>query len=133
MQSRWTAIRKRRRERRRHAGGKTQMTQSGKVVVVNESGPPCPRCREPTQVRQHKKIGERQLRAKFYFARWYLCTNQHCRTTLIMPETFKVWNPPLTETEQQRLELVLEQLGETAEVAEAAESAHALERPPWEE
>ena len=66
--------------------------RSGKIVVVNESGPPCPRCKQSTQVREHKEIGKRQLDAKFYFARWYLCTNRHCWTTLIMPEAFKAWN-----------------------------------------
>jgi hypothetical protein len=92
MRSRWTGIRKRRKKRRRHAGGKRRTTRLGKVVVVNDSGPPCPRCKQPTQVREHKEIGERQLCSKFYFVRWYLCTNRQCRTTLIMPEAFKVWN-----------------------------------------
>ena len=90
--SRWTGIRKRRKERRRHAGVKTRTTRLGKVVVVDESGPPCPRCKQPTQVREHKEIGKRQLCSRFYFVRWYLCTNRQCRTTLIMPEAFKVWN-----------------------------------------
>ena len=35
MRSRWTGIRKRRKERRRHAGVKTRTTRLGKVVVVN--------------------------------------------------------------------------------------------------
>jgi hypothetical protein len=85
MQSKW--IRKRRKERRR-----ARKTRFGITMVVSESGPPCPRCKQRTEVREHKKLGERQRQTKFYFARWYRCRNPECRTTLIMPEQFKVWN-----------------------------------------
>ena len=91
MLSRWKAIRRRRKERRRKAA-KTRRTRFGITVVVRESGPPCPRCKQTTEVREHKKSGKGQRQAKFYFARWYRCTNRQCKTTLIMPEEFKVWN-----------------------------------------
>jgi hypothetical protein len=79
------------------------LRQIGRIPSRNESvadlrgrqvllGPPCPRCNEPTQVRKHAKIGSKQLRQPFYYARWYYCVNRKCRATLIMPPEFKVWN-----------------------------------------
>ena len=85
MQSMWKAIRKRKRARRRK-------TRFGKVIVVPESGPPCPRCKHATEVREHGAITAKHLAQPFYYARWYRCTNGQCKTTLIMPEEFKVWN-----------------------------------------
>jgi hypothetical protein len=55
------------------------------------SGPPCPRCKRATEVREHRVIGEKQLRAPFYYSRWYRCTNAECPTTLIMPNEFRVY------------------------------------------
>ena len=85
MQSRWTAIRKRRKERRRRS-------RFGITTVVRESGPPCRRCKQATEVREHGAITEKHLAQPFYYARWYRCRNPSCKTTLIMPEEFKVWN-----------------------------------------
>jgi hypothetical protein len=36
-------------------------------------------------------IGEKQLRAPFYYSRWYRCMNAECQTTLIMPNEFRVY------------------------------------------
>jgi hypothetical protein len=68
--------------------------KKGSYVVVPGQGDPCPRCGRATEIREHPEIGERQLRQPFYYKRWYNCRNDNCRTTLIMPERFKVWNPP---------------------------------------
>jgi len=54
-------------------------------------GPPCPRCQHPTEVREHKAITAKELARPFYYSRWYNCANRNCRTTLIMPEEFKVF------------------------------------------
>jgi hypothetical protein len=51
-----------------------------------------PRCNKPTQIREHQRIGPKQLRRRFYFRRWFFCMNMDCRTTLIMRDEFKVWN-----------------------------------------
>jgi hypothetical protein len=63
-------------------------------IVVGEYGPPCPRCHRPTQIREHDQIRERHLRQPFYYSRWYYCTHRDCKTTLVMPEEFKVLTNP---------------------------------------
>ena len=35
---------------------------SRNTIVLAEIGPPCPRCRQPTEVRAHKEITDRELR-----------------------------------------------------------------------
>jgi hypothetical protein len=42
-------------------------------------------------VREHERIGPKQLARPFYYSRWYCCLNRNCKTKLIMPEEFKVW------------------------------------------
>jgi hypothetical protein len=42
-------------------------------------------------VRAHAQITERHLKQPYYYRLWYCCTNQLCRTTLIMPEREKVY------------------------------------------
>jgi hypothetical protein len=61
-------------------------------VAIGLDGPKCPRCNKPTQIRQHQRIGLKQLRRPFYFRRWFFCMNMDCRTTLVMRDEFKVWN-----------------------------------------
>jgi hypothetical protein len=63
-------------------------------VVIDGNGEPCPRCGGPTQIREHEQVTARQLRQPYYYSRWYYCVDQHCPTTMIMPEAFKVWNAP---------------------------------------
>jgi hypothetical protein len=60
-------------------------------VVDGELGDACPRCGHATEVREHKEITDRQLRQPYYFARWFHCTNVRCRTTLIMPDRYRVY------------------------------------------
>ncbi|GEM_PF-4860871 len=55
-------------------------------------GPPCPRCGQPTEVREHKAVTAKELARPFYYSRWYNCANRSCRATLIMPEEFKVFS-----------------------------------------
>jgi hypothetical protein len=71
------------------------------------------------EVREHASIGPKQLRQPYYYSRWYCCRNKQCRTTLVMPDEFKVWNEPepAPQTDADRhLDAIREQLGE----------------PPWE-
>jgi hypothetical protein len=66
-------------------------------IIKSFDGPPCPGCGRATEVRKYERIGPKQLmRPLYYYSRWYCCMNKHCRTTLIMPEEFKVRNrdPP---------------------------------------
>jgi hypothetical protein len=60
--------------------------------VVSFDGPPCRRCGCPTEVREHKEVTAKELARPFYYTRWFNCLNRRCRTTLIMPEEFKVIN-----------------------------------------
>jgi hypothetical protein len=94
MATDWRAIRRRKRARRRREGWSYKMHKSeyGRVIVVDETGPPCPRCKQRTEVREHADIAERQRRGGSYFERWYCCRNPNCQTTLIMPPEFKVVN-----------------------------------------
>jgi hypothetical protein len=65
-----------------------------KSKVIGKGGPPCPRCGKATQVRTHLSIGRKQLRQPYFYSRWFKCTNKKCRTTLIMPPEYIVWNSP---------------------------------------
>jgi hypothetical protein len=61
-----------------------------KFRIVPGDGDPCPRCGQPTQIREHKVINERELTRPFYYSRWFNCTNASCKTTLIMPSRYIV-------------------------------------------
>jgi hypothetical protein len=61
-------------------------------IVVDNDGPNCPRCKRPMQIREHKRVGEKQLRQPYYYSRWFNCTHQDCQTTLVMKDEFRVWN-----------------------------------------
>ena len=86
MQSRWNT-------QAAEGAPARRRTRFGITTVVRESGPPCRRCKQATEVREHGAITEKHLAQPFYYARWYRCTqSRQCKTTLIMPEEFKVWN-----------------------------------------
>jgi hypothetical protein len=61
-------------------------------VIVPSLGDPCPRCCQPTQIREHEAVLERHLRQPFYYRRWFYCLNPKCKVTTYMPERHKVWN-----------------------------------------
>jgi hypothetical protein len=60
-------------------------------VVIAGDGDPCPRCGRPTQIREHPEITDKQLRQPFYYSRWFNCINPTCKTTLVMPDRFRVF------------------------------------------
>jgi hypothetical protein len=64
-----------------------------KRTVVPGAGDPCPRCGVPMEIREHNGIGEKQLRQPFFYTRWFCCRNPRCKTTLVMPERYKVLQP----------------------------------------
>lgn len=80
-------------------------------------GDPCPRCGFPTEIREHDKVREKQLRQPFYYTRWFYCHNRQCRTTLIMPKEFIVWNDPTEAEQARRLAAIREQLTPRGEAA----------------
>lgn len=79
-----------------------------KSVIVSYDGPLCHRCKHPTAVYEHSRITQKHLRSKCYYTRWFRCLNKKCKTTLIMPEEFRVWNQ--TKEESERLQQILDQL-----------------------
>jgi hypothetical protein len=60
-------------------------------AVPGEVGPPCPRCGRRTQVRAHKRVTPKMLAAPWYYSRWFYCTNNKCKTSMIMPDRFRVF------------------------------------------
>jgi hypothetical protein len=60
-------------------------------VVISRNGPLCPRCRRATEIREHDRLGPKQLRQPFYYKRWFCCTYGDCKTTMIMRPEFEVW------------------------------------------
>ena len=62
-----------------------------KFVAVGGDGDPCPRCGEPTQIREHGELRERHRRQPVYYSRWFYCTNERCITTVIHSSRYVVW------------------------------------------
>jgi len=97
--------------------------RNGKTIIIPGDGDPCPRCGVPTQIREHDGIGDKQQRQPFYYARWFCCMNQSCKTTLVMPECYKVMNsivPRDTRPDSAKPTIM------------QPEPADPNERPPWE-
>jgi hypothetical protein len=72
------------------------------VLLAGMVGDPCPRCGGITEVHQHAEVTERHLtKQPYYYSRWFACMNPRCKTTLIMPERYRVYRnpvrPPLEE------------------------------------
>lgn len=72
------------------AHGDGMMKKKIRHKVVGHDGDPCPRCKRPTEIREHIELRDRQLRAYQYYSRWFYCTNRSCLTRQIMPERYKV-------------------------------------------
>jgi hypothetical protein len=66
--------------------------------VVGQHGVLCPRCRQPTEIREHILLTKRHLRQPYYFSRWFYCRNPSCPVTLHMSEAFKVRRPNHEQT-----------------------------------
>ena len=58
-----------------------------KPIVIPGDGDRCPRCGDA--VRELDGIGDQ----RFFYTRWFCCMNKQCKTTLVMPERYKVANP----------------------------------------
>jgi len=68
-----------------------------KHVVVAGNGPPCPGCGRATQIREHDRIRSKQLRAPFYFRRWFCCVHNDGKTTIVLRDEFKVVNKRISK------------------------------------
>jgi hypothetical protein len=81
-----------------------------KALRRNNAGPPCPRCRRPMEVCQHNRICEKHRRQPYHYSQWYRCGYPDCRTTLVMPPEFIVWNDNERGQQLRRLRAIQEQL-----------------------
>jgi aspartate carbamoyltransferase regulatory subunit len=62
--------------------------------IMPGAGVPCPKCKRPTQIREHKELTHKHLvKQPYYFTRWFYCRNTNCNVTAHMAEQFKVINP----------------------------------------
>jgi hypothetical protein len=69
--------------------------QRNRAVVVRGDGDPCPRCGVPMQIREYSNLTDKDLHRPYFYTRWFCCMNKSCRTTLVMPERYKVMNPAM--------------------------------------
>lgn len=111
MPNKWKA--KRLRKKNRRAVRLERRVRPGNIVVLGTSGPPCPRCKQRTEAREHAQITEKELKMKFYCSRWFICRNKQCKVKVWTPDEFKVWNYRDVEPDViERLKMIGEQIGE---------------------
>jgi predicted nucleic-acid-binding Zn-ribbon protein len=60
-------------------------------IETDEDGIPCPRCGDISIVREHIEITEKLLSQPFYYSKWYICKNKHCKTTIFYDEGHRVY------------------------------------------
>jgi hypothetical protein len=77
-------------------------------IVISGHGPACRRCGRPMQIREHRRIGPKQLRKQYYYRRWFCCMHRDCKTTIVHREDYKVVNTTIAEitrkSDRQRAE-----------------------------
>ena len=61
-----------------------------KSIIIPGDGDPCPRCGEPMQIREYDNLTDKHLYRPCFYTRWFCCVNKSCRTTLVMPERYKI-------------------------------------------
>ena len=79
------------------------MSKKARYQVTSQSGPACPRCGKPSQVREHREITEKELRRPFYYLRWFYCRNTRCQTTMFSFAKDIVWNSTPEQQRERRL------------------------------
>jgi hypothetical protein len=42
-------------------------------------------------VHEHVEVTPKHLRQPWYYAKWFYCTNPKCKTTMIMPDRYRVF------------------------------------------
>jgi len=66
------------------------MPKQKKYTVTGEGI--CHNCGGKTQKREHVALTDRQVRAPFYYSKWFYCYNPNCKTTTIMHDEDRVLN-----------------------------------------
>jgi hypothetical protein len=98
-------------------------------VVLGERGDPCPRCGRSTEVREHGEITPKHRRQPYYYSRWFYCTNPKCKTSMIMPDRFRVFRrerQPVSSSTVHNDDVVMSVLAEQ-------DGAEQDGKPPWED
>ena len=92
-------------------------------VVPGERGDPCPRCGRATEVREHVEVTPKHRRQPWYYSRWFYCTNPKCKTTMIMPDRYRVFRQGSARAERSAADedIVMSVLAEQDG------------KPPWED
>jgi hypothetical protein len=67
--------------------------------VVPGRGDPCPRCCQPTEIREHPEITEKHLRQPYYYSRWFFCKNPRCKVTTYMHDRYRVYSDQVVAKE----------------------------------
>src|SRR5882757_8167036 len=69
------------------------MRRKRRFQTIAGKGDPCPRCGQPTQMREHAgPVGRKQATETFYYSRWFYCVNPNCRAKTIMPDRYRVFS-----------------------------------------
>ena len=103
-------------------------SRKDETLTLADAGPPCPRCRRPTEARAHAEVTEQMLRQAFYYSRWYLCTNADCPTKDIKPPEFRVFAKDGGAATNGRERATIAKLDEVEVVAALAALADEIDR-----
>jgi hypothetical protein len=82
---------KAKRQAREVAKVKLATKNNKKRTLVPGDGPPCPRCGEPSQIREHPEVTPKMLAQAYYYSRWFCCIQRDCRTNLFYDERYRVY------------------------------------------
>ena len=85
------AAKKRHADRRRSKAGQRRAKAYAKFQQTVREGIACPSCLEATEIRTHAAITPKLTRQPYYYARWYMCLNPTCATTMISRNEDRVW------------------------------------------
>jgi hypothetical protein len=66
---------------------------------LDERGPRCPRCGIHMAVFQHAKIGEKQVKQRYYYSKWFRCFNRKCKTTIVHQDRFRIYPNRVADNE----------------------------------
>jgi hypothetical protein len=66
------------------------VTKMKNTKIIDGDGDLCPRCKQPTQIREHVQITPKILSQPFYYKRWFVCCDPTCQTNQIMPDRYIV-------------------------------------------
>jgi hypothetical protein len=53
----------------------------------------------PMQIREYSNLIDKHSHRPYFYMRWFCCMNKNCRTTLVMPERYKIMNPVMLTDE----------------------------------